>query len=338
MHPIESTIAQINFGRDPQTRYATALAEWKLNAFGVACDADNANAQRGVVVAEGNNYSSQLLTAFLTAGVTTKLLNLFAPLAAFTTSFSADPLKPLAVGQHRFVTGGATAQTDATNYESGDSIVTPVAITPHQKTVSFHVTQAELNSGLRLDNLISMNVASFASAVTAVPLAYLTDANFVTNSHLISSPAGFTFSDLSGLHGQLKKAPVKNLILDGEYFSRIINQPGLFQKVGATPGTGWASIGWDGIYRLTDWTGAASNVRGFACHPQAVAMITGLPLTVPISLNTLQQTKITLPDLDLTVVMSSWFNLQSRTAWMSLDIVVGAALLDETAGVLIKSA
>src|ERR1035437_5483421 len=121
---MQDTLNRIRYA-EPGERYSLALAQWKLNAFGVACDMDAVNAQRGLPVNAGNSYAGALLTEFLAAAVATKLTNRFAPFAAFTRKFSTDAYKPLAPCEVKFVVSGAAAQLNPSNHESGgDSVMT----------------------------------------------------------------------------------------------------------------------------------------------------------------------------------------------------------------------
>jgi hypothetical protein len=53
--------------------------------------------------------------------------------------------------------------------------------------------------------------------------------------------------------------------------------------------------------------------------------------------STLQEAVQTVPDVDVSIAAYSWFSLQTRTLWNSLDLMFGTALLDESAGVLLTS-
>ena len=143
------------------------------------------------------------------------------------------------------------------------------------------------------------------------------------------------------LWGLLKKSPIHNVLLDGEYLAQILNVPTQFQKSGegtANPGA-WNAFGWDNICLNTNWTGADPNVRGFACKPQAIGAVSGLPLTPPnIPGGTLMEATMEIPGPDITIQNYMWFSLSSRTMWCSFDLMFGAALLDNTAGAIIRSA
>jgi len=290
-------------------------------------------------VSASNTYSATLVTSFLMDGAVTDLQNSWAPLKAFNLEFSADEFKPKATAVLRHVTAGGTTQTDATNFESGDSQVDPVSVTMHQYSQSFNVSNADLQNGLRMENLVKINTAKFANKVIEVATVPLTTAIF-TGTPLISSAASFGFSDLATLQGQLKKSPIKNLILDGTYLASIANSPGFFQKSGTVGGAtnGWSAFGWDLIAQNTDWTGAGANVVGFACNPQAIAGILGLPVTPAIPGGIFATSTTIIPGLEAQIMVSSWFNPAGRVMWSGMDIMAGFKEVDTTAGFLIKSA
>jgi hypothetical protein len=237
------------------------------------------------------------------------------------------------------VTVGSTTLTNATNFESGDSTVAPISVTMAQYTQPFQVSNSDFNSGLRMQDLVTINIAKFADKVTSVATAIITAANFPTTP-VISAAASFGLSDLATLQGQLQKSPIKNLILDGTYLARIANQPGFFQKTGAglEDPAGYAAYGWDGTYLASNWTGAGANIKGLACNPQALVGVTGLPATpANIPGGILSMTTQTLPGLGIAIALFQWFNPSTRTFWCSYDIVAGFAVGDSTAGVIVAS-
>jgi hypothetical protein len=286
-----------------------------------------------------NTYSPTLVTSFLTPGMVVKLQNRWAPLAAFMRDFSMDPYKPNATHVVRLVTAGATAQTNATNFESGDSTVDVVSVTMARKSVGFHVTTGELNSGMRMENLLEVNAAVMADTLIGLATAPITTANF-TGDAIVSAPEAFGWADMTTGRGQLKKSPIKNAILDGEYFARLTNTPSYFQRTPTESGSnGWSAFGWDAIYESTLWTSAGTNVRGFICNPQAIALVAGLPLEAPnVPGNTLAQTTFTVPGVGISIAQYQWFSLATRTFWQSYECMFGASKADATAGFVIKSA
>src|ERR1043166_362490 len=313
-------------------RYGVMVAR-----FGqLQAEMERRDGERGSVQA-ANTYAGALLTEFLITAAITKLQNKWAALKVFSRDFSVDRLNPLAPAETKFVVSGATAQTNATNFESGNSTVNAVKITPSQYTVSFNVSNADLQSGLRMADLLEVNLRAFGDALVQAATAPLTVGNFTSNSPLISAYATFDWDDMRLLWAALSKSEVKNAVLDGPYMARLTNTPGFFQKTGTGPGGNrWQDFGWDAVELNTNWTGAGANVRGLACNPQVLGCLAGLPLSTNSPI--LKETIITIPEIDLSVAMNSWFNPATRTAWASFDSVFGASLLDESAGVLIKSA
>src|SRR5438477_7131989 len=112
-----------------------------------------------------NTYSATLVTQFLLDGAVTKLQNLWAPLRVFTRDYSQDRYKPRATAQLKFVTAGGTTQKNASNFESGDATITNKQIDVDQYSTAFHVTNDELNSGLRMENLIDIKTAECADNI-----------------------------------------------------------------------------------------------------------------------------------------------------------------------------
>jgi ATP-dependent Clp protease protease subunit len=293
----------------------------------------------GVMAA--NTFSATVTTNFLIAGCTQKISNLFAAANLFTTDADSDPFKPLAVGIRKFnttSTDGSQVQTNATDFEGlgagGDSTIDPITITPAQYTSGGHLTNAQLNSGFRIGDIIEKKLIDLAAKVTV--------ANFTTNAPLVSAAAAFGFSDLATMQGVLKKCPTKNAILDGEYRARISNIPTNFQPTGTVggPDESWQAYGWNRIALNTDWSGAGANVRGFAGGPEAVGIISGLPLNPPEGIpgNIVAMGVAQLPGVNLAIATYAWFSPSSRTFYFTYDIIAGATLLDETAGMLVKDA
>jgi ATP-dependent Clp protease protease subunit len=327
--------------KTPKARAAAVKKDW----VSLHNEAIKRDARRGSNPVNTNTYSATLITSFLMDGSVTDLQNIWAPLRAFSIDYQPDPYKPKATGELKHLISGSTAQTNATNFESGDSNVGVSTVTMNQYTVSFQVSNSDLNSGLRMENLVTINTAQFANKVIEIATAPITVANFGnTYAPLISSSAAFGFSDLATLQGNLKKSYKKNLILDGAYIARVANTPGFFQLAGTVGGAtedqtmAWKAFGWDMIAQNTDWSGADPLVVGFACHPQAIAGIAGMPLApVDIPGGTFEQQTFEVPGIETKVALYRWFNLATRTMWCSYDIMLGVTAVDLTAGSLVKS-
>lgn len=328
-----------------EARYNFMKDEWN-SLMASAMRKDDAWTKRtGAMPVASNTYSSSLVTNYLIMGAVTRLSPQFAPLAAFSRDNSVDPIKPLATGQMKFNTtaqDGSTAQTVSTNTDfegSGDSTLTNVAISTAHIFENMHVNDYELNSGLRMEDLTTAKFASLASKVMQTVGTYITAANF-TATPVIKDSTSFSWSDMRVLWGQLKKAGVKNAILDGEYLASLQNLPTFLQTVPEFPGAGWRNINnWAFLGLNTEWSSSGTNIRGFACNPQAIGIISGVPMNPPQGVpgNTLMTTYVTLPGLNTTIAVNVWFSLGKRALYASLDIVIGANALDTTAGIVIAS-
>jgi ATP-dependent protease ClpP protease subunit len=349
---VENRLEEIRKEASPSKRYRTLAREWD----GLIRDALSRDGRVGMTAplpggdgrmypVASNTYSASLVTQFLLDGAVTKLQNLWAPLRVFTRDYSQDRYKPRATAQLKYVTAGGTTQKNASNFESGDATVTNVPIAVDQYSTAFHVTNDELNSGLRMENLVDVKTAESADNILKIAFAPLALASFTTNATMIRTASAFAFSDMATAWGQLKKSPIKFAVLDGEYMARIINSPVFYQMTGTTDGEvdGWKRFGWDGVWTNTNWTGTHAGagdqyIRGLFCNPQVMGAVAGIPLTPPaIAGNTLQESTITVPDVNISIAAYSWFSLATRTYWMSYDLMFGTALLDESAGVLLAS-
>jgi hypothetical protein len=349
--PLDTIKAKFPGKLNSKARYETIKADFRLlmedaqardRRSGLIPERVTAEDWRRGPALAANTYSASLVTNFLLDGSVTILQNKWAPLRAFLRDYSTDRYKPLATAQLKLVTTtDGLVQTNATNFEQGDSTVTNVSIAVNHYSRSFHVTDSELNEGLRMENLLEINMSVFADKIIQLATAPITGANFNVLNALVSTPGNFNWAAMQQLWGLLKKSPIHNVLLDGEYLAQILNVPTQFQKSGegtANPGA-WNAFGWDNICLNTNWTGADPNVRGFACNPQAIGAVSGLPLTPPnIPGGTLMEATMEIPGPDITIQNYMWFSLSSRTMWCSFDLMFGAALLDNTAGAIIRSA
>lgn len=287
-----------------------------------------------------NTISSSLNTDFLIETSITKLQPRLAPLNAFARQFTTDRYKPKATAQCKFVTQGSTTLTNATDFEQTDSTVTNCQIPVAQLTQPFGVSNDELNSGLRMADLIDANAKVFANSIWGTIAANITEANFANynGGSYVAAPSAFGWSDMGQLWGALKKADEKYAILDGEYIAPLMNSPTFFQMgLKGAQNDSVATYGWNGIHTATDWSTAGSGVRGLACNPNAIGVVAGLPLR-PQNAANLLTLEFTLPDLGLSVQLNSWLSLKSRTQFMSFDVVIGSNVLDTSAAVIVKAA
>ena len=269
-----------------------------------------------------NTYDADLVTDMLASAWITIATNKLAPVSAFTTNFGVDPMKPLSVVQVRKMTVGATAQTNATNFESGDTTSVNIPVTVAQKTVSWHVTNAELQSGHQMVHAAEISANSMANAISDVYTAIMTAANYGT-AITIGVAANFDAADLPPIYAAAKNFKAKNLLLDGGHLAYLLPTNRDEFAIGER-----RAYGFDLIVEQNRWTGAETNTQGFVCGPEAIAVASGLPVGLPtgeyLSAGSASSTQ------GLTLQTASWFNTAGRVFWMSYDIMIGAAAGDVT--------
>lgn len=340
---------------DPHKRFAALQRDWTgLMADAIKRDEAEMKRQGGREPVAVNSFSTGLTTDFLLDVSTTRLTNRFAALKALSRDFSEDRYKPFATAQGKFhVDSGAaskTAKGSTGNFETNADTVVQVPVTMNHVFKSFAVAQDEMMGGMRLENLAKGNLGSLANSVMDIALAPLANG---TGSFLLSgtpttvgsfgtwcvSTGTFGFTPLGDIWAAGQKFAEKNIILDGKYLSKIINQPTYFQMAGASAdgaSEAWRAFGWDNVALNTRWSAVPANVLGFACDPQAIVCVAGLPLTPPnVPGNTLLEAVETIPGIGLAIAAYAWFQLSTRTLWASFSVMVGANQGDPTAGIII---
>lgn len=293
-----------------------------------------------------NSLTSNLILDTIGKRSLTYLGNILAPFNAFSTDFSTETFTQ---GQNVRIpvsTVGATAQTNPTNWESGDSNISNVNVLVNQYSISFQLTPRELNNGFRLDQLVDINLQNFGNKLIDVAFAPFTSVAGTNFSNITVAQASLTGANLQTAWAAIAKVPTKNLILDGTAYSKLL-PTSLTTEIGPRPGL----AGFDGIYLNTRWTGAGTNIYGFAGGSGAVAMVSGLPETNSDGMDGLEQSVVSIQlggrgtlgqgptGPVLPVLTSTWLSMATRTRWVSFDVMLGAAATgDSNSGILFKSA
>jgi hypothetical protein len=288
--------------------------------------------RRGMQPFNANTVSASITTEMLAQGAITILQHQFAPLRAFARDFSADTYKPKATIEIKYVTSGPTAQTDPTDFESGNSTIAVITPSMAHYTGAVHVSQVDMNKGMRIADLLEIGLATLGNTIIDIAVAPITVTNF-TATPVVSSAANFGWSDAKTLWGQLKKSPIKNLLLDGEWYARLLPE-----NMEQFQPTDFGRAGWNALALNTRWSGAGTNVIGFACNPQAIGAGAGLPVGSSNTASGLSQSVITLPGLNMSIALFEWFSNKTRSYWASYEMMFGAAVGDTTAGICVKSA
>ncbi len=190
-----------------------------------------------------------------------------------------------------------------------------------------------------MEDLLDVNLDTFADSIIQAATAPITAANFPATA-IVRQPGDFNWSDCQTAWAALKKSKTRNALLDGEYLAQIIDVPVQLQRSGAEAGTEWRAFGFENVALNTNWTAADPNVRGFFCGPTAIGCFcspVGFPILAPMA-NPIETRTITLPGIDLSIQINSWYSLATRSAWRSFDLVFAAGVLDGSAGIILRSA
>jgi hypothetical protein len=274
-----------------------------------------------------NNYSSSIAVNTLqTRGALNPQQGVFPPVRTMARIYLPDPDIRLATNEVKYVTVGSTTQTNPATYQTNaDATITPIQVAVSRYTTSFQVASKDLAGGLRLLDLLAINMKIHQAKLAQVLTTLLTAANFpASGTPALTVAAGlFNLGNLAALRTPLNKSDQKFLILHPDWYSGICHTPGFNQIAG-----------WAGILEYSDWSAAEAKTVGFACSPSAMAVVNGPPDNPsPI----IDQVNFTLPDLGIECGLTTWYEVNARTYWSSFDNIFGAALADTSAGVLLKS-
>jgi hypothetical protein len=295
----------------------------------------------------GNTLSSNLVLDTISSRVVTPLGNIFAPLNAFTTDFSDEKYYQGQNVRFRYATTGPTAQTNPTNWESGDSVQDNVNLIVNQYSVSAQLSPLERNTGFNLPMLVDKAIQSFGNKIMDVAMGPLSNTNF---SNITVAQSSLVYQNLQTVWAACAKSSTKNLILDSTALSVLMPKDYYqFDLGGAKSGLGTGGYGFDHIYLNTRWTGAGTNIYGFAGGPNSLGLISGLPVFDDEVRADLQMQTVSIPlgkggtgqtdsGSSITVYASTWIARNTRIRWMSLDVMFGAAKIDNTGAIVFKSA
>jgi ATP-dependent Clp protease, protease subunit len=276
-------------------------------------------------VQAANTLASGLVTDYLSDAMIKVANNRLAALQYFTTGFSMDPMKPRATVQIRKATTGSAVQTNPTNFETGDTTLAAVPVTVNQISKSFQITNDELHKGFQLAHLAGVNADLFANAISDVWTALILVGTYGAGQ-VVGAASTMTVAKLSATMLTAKNYPQKNLLLDGGHLAYLLPADKTKYVLGER-----GAYGFDFIVAQNRWTNATANTVGFVCSPEALAVVSGLPMVAPAG-EMLSVGNIALPDINMTVQSNSWFSRAGRVYWASLDVMFGAAALDTTVG------
>jgi hypothetical protein len=290
-----------------------------------------------------NSLSSSLVLDSISRTVITPLGDILAPFAAFTTDFSEEQYTKGQNVRLRYANVGPSTQTNPTNWESGDSGQSNVNVPVDHYSISWHIDPDAIEKGYLLDQLAAKAYQNFGAKMWDVATGPLTSSGTTNFSNIAVAQGSLVRANLQTVWAAIAAAPVKNLILGSTAYSQLLPADANGFKLGQ------GAYGFDNWYLATR-AFAGTNVYGFAGHPGALAIISGLPKMDDEVRADLQTTTLTVPLAGggslgqgglaptMQVLASTWIARATRIRWASLDVMLGAAKLDNSACRLFVSA
>lgn len=279
----------------------------------------------GAGIYNANTVDSGLANSLLANDAVQTMRTYVAPLGAYTRSVAISPLSKRQVINVPLVSSSGSIQTNPTNFETGDTTLGDVAVTVNQYSKSWTVSNPEQNLGLALAQLAPTNAKIIAEGIVALVTAKMTNGNYGADN-VIGTAANFDSADLPAILALGKNFDRVTLVLDGGHLAYLLptdRNKFAFGEPGA--------YGFDGgIYKNNLWTGGATDICGFVCAPDAIAIATGMPSTLPTGEAMVQESVAI--GAGLSVMATTWFSRASRSMWGSFDIMFGCAVGDATQG------
>lgn len=282
-----------------------------------------------------NTIDADLLQDSVSTVVINALSNRFAPFAAYTRDYNDGGIAPVTVTKNvqvPVISSTSSTVKNPTTFIGGDTVTSNCPVTVDAYSKPIHLTSAQLNSRIKLEMFAQAAANQFADDIMAVVTGKLLDAS-ITPANEVVAQASFAAANAKSIWGKLGKTSQKHLILDSVAYAQLAPSDKNSFDLGAR-----GAFGFEGVHHQTTWTGATANTYGIGCGPEFMAIYADVPLmSDKVKSRLTKQTNLVLP-FGLTVQLNEWVDVNTRTEYMSLDVMFGAAIADANAGVLILSA
>jgi hypothetical protein len=266
-----------------------------------------------------NTIDAGLANSLLSMDAITVMRRPIAPILAFSRKVELSPVSKRQVINVPLVSSSGSVQSNASNYETGDTTAGDVAVTVNEVSKSFYVGRGSQNLGLELAQLAPTNAMVLGEGLMAIVTALFDEAG--TN---IGAAANFDSADLPAILALAKDFRRVTLLLDGGHLAYLLpttRESFAFGEPGA--------YGFDGgIYKNNQWTGSVSNCVGLVTGPDSVAVAVGPPADLPAG-EAISTETVTVVG-DISVQSTVWFSRASRAMWGCYAVMFGAANGDET--------
>lgn len=279
-----------------------------------------------------NTFSADLVQDTVNGVGMTSLGKVLDAAGKFAFKVDLNPMQKKGTVHVPIAVSGSAAQKNPTNYATGDTTVESRPVVVDEYSKSFHITQAQANEGRGLRNLVQKNMQIIANQAQDVIYAPLTEANYGAAPLDVTAAAFDPATDLKTIWNAGADLPTKNLVLDGPYYSELLPTSNDSFKLGSQ-----GAWGFDSIALNTRWDGAEAGTVGFLGSADSLCIASGEPAMDSTVLDGMEEYfEVPLAN-DVSIWFAMWVDINSRTRWASLGLMLGAGAGDTTAGKLITN-
>lgn len=260
----------------------------------------------------GSTISNKMLTAL---GARMSALSLFS--SDFTTEVK-KPKETLLVG---LVTAGSTTVVNPTDFSQiGGATVGKTTVTLDHIYQPFGLSNADIQNGFKLEQLVQANVDAFADKIWALVTANITTANY---GAAVATAADSAFTpgsaEMKALWAGVAKSTRKGLVTNAGIYANLI--PTNTTSLQLVPG----AYGYEnGVHYATSFNGQA-KLAAFACSPEAIAIGTAKPDFENVADKFLVSDSVTIDKLGITVFYNVWADPATRNLIASIEVMFGSA-------------
>lgn len=273
-------------------------------------------------IMNANTVDAALANTILSGDFVTTMRTYCAPWTGFTRRVEMSPVSKRQTLEVPLVSSAGSMQTNATNYETGDTTLAPIAIVTSEYSKSFHITRPQTNLGLQLAAHAPTHAKILGEGLSALFTAEMTNANFGADV-VIGAASDFAANDLPAILALGKNYTKVTLVLDGGHLAYLLPTSHESFKFGE-PG----AYGFDGgIYKNNLWTSAATDIAGLVCGADAICSAWGQADGLPAG-EAISQTNVDVEGFPFSSTV--WFSRATREVWGSFQIVGGVKAGDKT--------
>jgi hypothetical protein len=268
-----------------------------------------------------NTFDAALVGSTISTRMLTALGARMSGLSLFSTDFSDQVKKPKDTVVVGLVTAGSTTVVNPTDFSTiGGATVGKTSVVLDHIYQPFGLSNADIQNGFKLEQLVQANVDAFADKIWALVTANITTANFgaatVTAADSTFTPGS---DNMKALWAGVSKSTRKGLVTNAGIYANLIptNSMGLALVPGA--------YGYDnGVFYATSFNGTA-KLAAFACSPEAIAVGAAKPDFENVADKFLVSDSVTIDKLGLTVYYNVWADPATRNLVASIEVMFGSA-------------